>query len=114
MNDQPLLRVSGVSKFYGNRTGCKDVSFELWPGEGPGMPGELPVETVVDRGEIPDRLDRAVSGITRPRLAVCRPTEPDGSAVLTMPGGGFARVVIDRGDGVLGRRPCLRGSRHEI
>lgn len=40
MTDQPLLRVSGVSKFYGNRIGCRDVSFELWPGEVLAIVGE--------------------------------------------------------------------------
>ena len=40
MSDQPLLRVSGVSKFYGNRIGCQDVSFELWPGEVLAIVGE--------------------------------------------------------------------------
>ncbi|MFZ2099578.1 MAG: phosphonate C-P lyase system protein PhnK, partial [Oricola sp.] len=40
MSDQPLLRVSGVSKFYGNRVGCKDVSFDLWPGEVLAIVGE--------------------------------------------------------------------------
>jgi putative phosphonate transport system ATP-binding protein len=40
MIDQPLLRVSGVSKFYGNRVGCKDVSFDLWPGEVLAVVGE--------------------------------------------------------------------------
>jgi putative phosphonate transport system ATP-binding protein len=33
MSEQPLLRVEGLSKYYGNRLGCTDVSFELWPGE---------------------------------------------------------------------------------
>lgn len=40
MSDQPLLRVSGVSKFYGNRVGCQDVSFELWSGEVLAVVGE--------------------------------------------------------------------------
>jgi putative phosphonate transport system ATP-binding protein len=40
MNDEPLLRVSGVSKFYGNRIGCRDVSFDLWPGEVLAIVGE--------------------------------------------------------------------------
>jgi hypothetical protein len=31
--DTPLLKVSSVSKFYGSRIGCEDVSFDLWPGE---------------------------------------------------------------------------------
>ena len=40
MSDNPLLKVSGVSKFYGSRIGCKDVSFDLWPGEVLAIVGE--------------------------------------------------------------------------
>ncbi|KZY38831.1 phosphonate C-P lyase system protein PhnK [Roseovarius sp. HI0049] len=36
----PLLQVEGVSKFYGARIGCEDVSFELFPGEVMGIVGE--------------------------------------------------------------------------
>lgn len=35
-----LLSVSGVDKFYGQRIGCKDVSFDLYPGEVMGIVGE--------------------------------------------------------------------------
>ncbi|MFN0264518.1 phosphonate C-P lyase system protein PhnK [Tepidamorphus sp. 3E244] len=38
--DKPLLRVSRLTKFYGNRVGCRDVSFELWPGEVLAIVGE--------------------------------------------------------------------------
>ncbi len=40
MTDTPLFKVSGVSKFYGARTGCRDVSFELFPGEVLAIVGE--------------------------------------------------------------------------
>jgi len=40
MSDQPLLRAGGVTKFYGSRIGCRDVSFELWPGEVLAVVGE--------------------------------------------------------------------------
>ncbi|MBB3136146.1 putative phosphonate transport system ATP-binding protein [Rhizobium pisi] len=40
MSDIPLLKVHDVSKFYGNRIGCRDVSFELWPGEVLAIVGE--------------------------------------------------------------------------
>jgi putative phosphonate transport system ATP-binding protein len=40
MTDEPLLRVSALSKFYGSRIGCADVSFELWPGEVLAVVGE--------------------------------------------------------------------------
>ena len=36
----PLLDVRNVSKFYGKRIGCKDVSFDLFPGEVIGIVGE--------------------------------------------------------------------------
>src|SRR5690606_7001202 len=39
-HDEPLLRVSGLSKFYGARVGCEDISFELWPGEVLAVVGE--------------------------------------------------------------------------
>jgi putative phosphonate transport system ATP-binding protein len=39
-DDEPLLRVSSVSKSYGARVGCEDVSFELWPGEVLAVVGE--------------------------------------------------------------------------
>ena len=40
MSDEPLLKVQGLSKFYGQRIGCVDVSFELWPGEVLAIVGE--------------------------------------------------------------------------
>ena len=36
----PLLSVEGVTKRYGARIGCADVSFDLWPGEVMGIVGE--------------------------------------------------------------------------
>jgi len=36
----PLLEVRGLSRFYGARVGCADVSFNLYPGEVLGIVGE--------------------------------------------------------------------------
>lgn len=36
----PLLQVSGLTKRYGHRIGCAEVSFDLWPGEVMGVVGE--------------------------------------------------------------------------
>ncbi len=36
----PLLRVIGLTKCFGHRVGCQDVSFDLWPGEVLGVVGE--------------------------------------------------------------------------
>lgn len=38
--DRPLLQVQGLSKYYGQRIGCADVSFDLFPGEVMGIVGE--------------------------------------------------------------------------
>ncbi|WP_207462019.1 phosphonate C-P lyase system protein PhnK [Azospirillum sp. SYSU D00513] len=40
MSEQPLLRVEGLTRLYGERVGCRDVSFALWPGEVMGIVGE--------------------------------------------------------------------------
>ncbi len=40
MTDEPLLRVTSLSKSYGARRGCENVSFELWPGEVLAVVGE--------------------------------------------------------------------------
>jgi len=39
-DDLPLLRASGLTRYYGKRIGCRDVSFELWPGEVLAIVGE--------------------------------------------------------------------------
>ena len=36
----PLLSVTGLTKLYGARIGCADVSFDLYPGEVLGIVGE--------------------------------------------------------------------------
>lgn len=36
----PLLEARSVTHFYGDRVGCRDVSFELWPGEVLAIVGE--------------------------------------------------------------------------
>lgn len=38
--DQPLLSVCSVTKNYGARRGCADVSFDVWPGEVLAIVGE--------------------------------------------------------------------------
>src|SRR5262245_51934562 len=40
MSEEPILVAEGVTKNYGVRTGCRDVSFELWPGEVLAVVGE--------------------------------------------------------------------------
>ena len=53
--------------------------------------------------------DRAVYGITRPRMVVFRPDRPNGAAALIMPGGGYRWVVIDKEGYEIARWLAARG-----
>ena len=70
---------------------------DLWPGPPPGAPARLPVEVVDDRTTVPDRPDRVVHGIARPRMIAFRPERPNGAAVLIVPGGGYRWLAVDKG-----------------
>ena len=39
-DERPLLSVRGLTRWYGARLGCRDVSFDLWPGEVLAVVGE--------------------------------------------------------------------------
>jgi acetyl esterase/lipase len=69
---------------------------DLWPEGAPGAPSTLPVETVNERSTDPQLTDRAVAGVSRPRMAVFRPGVSNGAAVLVTPGGGYRWVVVDK------------------
>ena len=67
---------------------------DLWPSAVPGAGLTVPVEDVKQRPttDAPPILE--ITGVTRPRLMVLRPVQPNGSAALVMPGGGYARLVV--------------------
>ncbi|RJF90944.1 alpha/beta hydrolase [Sphingomonas cavernae] len=84
-------------------------TIDLWPKGAPGMPATPPVETVNERSTDPLINDRAVFGITRPRMVVFRPAKPNGAAVLITPGGGYSWVVVDKEGYELGAWLADRG-----
>jgi len=84
-------------------------TIDLWPNGAPGMPAAPPVETVTERSTDPLVTDRAVLGITRPRLAVFRPDRPNGAALLLTPGGGYRHVVVDKEGYEMARWAAARG-----
>lgn len=86
-----------------------DETIDLWPHGAPGAPARALVETVEERSSEAALTDRAVTGISRPRLVVFRPRIANGSALLVAPGGGYARVVIDKEGYELGRWLAARG-----
>lgn len=84
-------------------------TIDLWPGGAPGLPATPPTETVTERSTDRDLTDRAVLGITRPRMVVFRPLRPNGAAVLITPGGGYRHIVVDKEGYELGRWLSARG-----
>ncbi len=84
-------------------------TIDLWPAGAPGMPVTAPVETVNERSKDPQLSDRAVFGITRPRMAVFQPRLPNGAAIVITPGGGYRWVVVDKEGYELGRWFAARG-----
>ena len=84
-------------------------TIDLWPDGAPGQPNEPATETVTERNDDPHVSDRAVLGITRPRMVVFRPLLSNGAAVLVTPGGGYRHIVIDKEGYELGRWLAARG-----
>lgn len=84
-------------------------TIDLWPKGAPGAPANLPVETVNERSTDAQLTDRAVLGISRPRMAVFRPARANGAAVLITPGGGYRWVVVDKEGYEMGRWLAARG-----
>ena len=82
---------------------------DLWPATPPGAPDHLPEERIVDRPGGPVQPDRVMQAIARPRLAVFRPLDPTGAAVLVVPGGGYGHVVIDKEGFEMGLWLAARG-----
>jgi acetyl esterase/lipase len=84
-------------------------TIDLWPHGAPGAGAKPLVETVNERSTDPLIADRAVYGISRPRMAVFRPDRSNGAAVLVTPGGGYKWVVIDKEGYEMGRWLAARG-----
>lgn len=84
-------------------------TIDLWPNGAPGMPAKPLIETVNERSTDAQLTDRAVFGITRPRMAVFRPARPNGAALLVTPGGGYKWVVVDKEGYETARWLCARG-----
>lgn len=69
---------------------------DLWPGGvAPGLLRPTK-EQILERAKPGEPHDRAMTGQIRPRMAVFRPQQSNGAAVLITPGGGYVRVVVDK------------------
>jgi acetyl esterase/lipase len=84
-------------------------TIELWPSGAPGKPAKALTETGDERSTDSLVTDRAVYGISRPRMAVFRPDRPNGAAVMLTPGGGYRWVVVDKEGYEMARWLAARG-----
>ncbi len=84
-------------------------TIDLWPHGAPGPTAKSLVETVNERSTDAQLTDRAVLGITRPRMVVFRPERPNGASIIITPGGGYKWVVVDKEGYELGRWLAARG-----
>ncbi len=73
-----------------------DEVFDLWPGAAPGGENVSLKEHVVERTNPYGLPDHAWHEVTRPTLSLFRAKDPDGSAILLIPGGGYGWVVIEK------------------
>jgi acetyl esterase/lipase len=68
--------------------------FRLWPGKVPGAPAKLPTPKPEMSGD-PARPELWMRGTADPLFAVYRAAQPDGRAVLSIPGGGYGFVSLE-------------------
>ena len=68
----------------------------LWPQGAPGGEGVTVVPVVPERSTDPAYRDRYAQYTTDPIMTVMRPEQPNGSALLLIPGGGYRWAVLDK------------------
>ena len=68
--------------------------FPLWPGRPPGAPRVLPRPNFTMNGTAP-RRELWLRGVAQPVVGVFRPANPDGRALLSIPGGGYRFVSVE-------------------
>lgn len=73
-----------------------DEDIPLWPDGPPGGENVTVREEIVHRDNDFGLVDRAAHNVTRPILSRFSASDPDGSALLLIPGGGYRWVVIDK------------------
>jgi acetyl esterase/lipase len=65
----------------------------LWPGKPPGAPARLPTPDPTMNG-VKGSRELWLRGVATPEVHVFRPARPDGSAILSLPGGGYGFLSV--------------------
>ena len=71
-------------------------TIELWPGKAPGSEHVAFHNTIKERSKDPAQHDRIMVNIDKPSMVAYVPKNPNGTALIVAPGGGYARVVLDK------------------
>ena len=104
----------------GTKTGAKPVTaptpepkisrFAVWPGKPPGGGNAAREDVFVKRHADGPPEDIAWTHVATPMLTVVQPERPNGSAVLVVPGGGYARVAVGRKGSDIARAFAAHGA----
>jgi acetyl esterase/lipase len=68
----------------------------LWPGTAPGSENVNIQPLVVERSKTLFMPDRAITRIINPSLTAFVPEKPNGTSMIVVPGGAYARIVLDK------------------
>ncbi len=92
----------GESKLVGSASLIVDLErlpdevVPVWPSDPPGGIPDGLAEHYVERDNRFGLPDRSHNEVTNPNLSIFKPKNPDGSALLIIPGGGYRWVVVEK------------------
>jgi acetyl esterase/lipase len=68
----------------------------LWAGTAPGSEGVTLTERYEERSTNPNVKDRSLSGVSKPSIFAYLAAEPNGTAAIIAPGGGYTHSAFDK------------------
>lgn len=94
----PAARPSGISSstLLVDLDRDPDLVLQIWPNGPPGGEAVTIEEHYVERDNPFGLKDRAVHDVTHPTLSLFKASEPDGKAIIIIPGGGYKWVVVEK------------------
>lgn len=90
-----LMAASAATRVAAQPPKGADEVIPLWPGTPPGGAGIHLTEKAVDQSHDPAHPDRWLTQIGTPMLVVKRAAKPNGTAVMSIPGGGYGFLAYD-------------------